>query len=91
MAARQAVIPAAFAHLELEPTIIGRHFCTKVNANIGTSASSKDWRIEGRKLQEALARGADTVMDLSTGQCICETREMILRGSPVPVGHRAAL
>ena len=86
VAARQAVIPAAFAHLELEPTIIGRHFCTKVNANIGTSASSKDWRIEGRKLQEALARGADTVMDLSTGQCIRETREMILRGSPVPVG-----
>ena len=86
VAARQAVIPAAFAHAELEPTIIGRHFSTKVNANIGTSTSSKDWRVEGHKLQEALARGADTVMDLSTGQCIRETREMILRGSPVPVG-----
>lgn len=86
VAARQAVIPAAFTHPELEPTIIGRHFTTKVNANIGTSATSKDWREEGRKLQEALARGADTVMDLSTGRAITETREMILRGSPVPVG-----
>lgn len=86
VAARQAVIPAAFTHPEVEPTIIGRHFSTKVNANIGTSASSKDWREEGVKLQEALARGADTVMDLSTGKNIIETREMILRGSPVPVG-----
>lgn len=86
VAARQAVIPAAFTHPELEPTIIGRHFSTKVNANIGTSASSSDWRDEGRKLQEALARGADTIMDLSTGRSIRETREMILRGSPVPVG-----
>ena len=86
VAARQAVIPASFCHPELEPTIIGRHFTTKVNANIGTSSSSKNWREEGRKLQEALARGADTVMDLSTGRSIIETREMILRGSPVPVG-----
>lgn len=86
VAARQAVIPAAFTHPEVEPTVIGRHFATKVNANIGTSASSSDWREEGRKMQEALARGADTVMDLSTGRCIRETREMILRGSPVPVG-----
>ncbi len=86
VAARQAVIPAAFTHPEVEPTIIGRHFSTKVNANLGTSASSSDWREEGRKMQEALARGADTVMDLSTGRCIRETREMILRGSPVPVG-----
>ena len=86
IAARTAVIPASFCHPELEPTVIGRHFTTKVNANFGTSSSSKDWREEGRKLQEALARGADTVMDLSTGQCIRETREMILRASPVPVG-----
>ena len=86
VAARQAVIPAAFTHPEVEPTVIGRHFATKVNANVGTSASSSDWREEGRKMQEALARGADTVMDLSTGRCIRETREMILRGSPVPVG-----
>lgn len=86
VAARQAVIPAAFTHPEVEPTVIGRHFATKVNANIGTSASSSDWREEGRKMQEALARGADTVMDLSTGRCIRETREMILRGLPVPVG-----
>ena len=86
VAARQAVIPASFTHPEVEPTVIGRHFATKVNANLGTSASSADWREEGGKMQEALARGADTVMDLSTGKCIRETREMILRGSPVPVG-----
>ena len=77
---------AARENAEVEPTVIGRHFATKVNANVGTSASSSDWREEGRKMQEALARGADTVMDLSTGRCIRETREMILRGSPVPVG-----
>lgn len=86
IADRTAVIPASFCHPELEPTVIGRHFTTKVNANFGTSSSSKDWREEGRKLQEALARGADTVMDLSTGKSIIETREMILRASPVPVG-----
>lgn len=86
IAARTAVIPASFCHPELEPTVIGRHFATKVNANFGTSSSSKDWREEGHKLQEAIARGADTVMDLSTGKSIRETREMILRGSPVPVG-----
>lgn len=86
VAERKAVIPANVRHPELEPTVIGRAFLTKVNANIGTSASSKDWREEGVKLQQALSLGADTVMDLSTGKSVIETREMILRGSPVPVG-----
>ena len=86
VAAREAVIPCNFHHPECEPMVISKHFATKVNANIGTSSSSKDWREELGKLQESLLCGADTVMDLSTGKSIYETREMILRHSPVPVG-----
>lgn len=86
VAARMAVIPCNVCHPECEPMVIGKHFSTKVNANIGTSSSSKNWKDELGKLQESLFCGADTVMDLSTGKAIRETREMILRHSPVPVG-----
>lgn len=86
VASRQAVIPCNVLHPECEPMVIGKHFSTKVNANIGTSSSSKDWQDELTKLKESLFCGADTVMDLSTGKSIVETREMILRHSPVPVG-----
>ena len=84
VATRQAVIPCNFNHPECEPMVIGKHFATKVNANIGTSSSSKNWREELDKLKESLLCGADTVMDLSTGKSIIQTREMILRHSPVP-------
>ena len=67
VATRQAVIPCNFNHPECEPMVIGKHFATKVNANIGTSSSSKNWREELDKLKESLLCGADTVMDLSTG------------------------
>ncbi len=86
VASRQAVIPLNFRHPEAEPMAIGEAFSTKVNANIGTSTSSKDWREEIGKLREALYGGADTVMDLSTGKSIVETREALLRRSPVPLG-----
>lgn len=86
VARREAVIPLNFSHPEAEPMIIGRRFSTKVNANIGTSTASKDWHEEVGKLREALFCGADTVMDLSTGSCIRETRETLLRRSPVPLG-----
>lgn len=86
VAAREAVIPLNFCHPEAEPMAIGRAFATKVNANIGTSSISKDWHEEIEKLREALFCGADTVMDLSTGAHIVETREALLRSSPVPVG-----
>ena len=86
VATRQAVIPCNFNHPECEPMVIGKHFATKVNANIGTSSSSKNWREELDKLKESLLCGADTVMDLSTGKSIIQTREMILRHSPVPIG-----
>lgn len=86
VADRKAVIPLNFCHPEAEPMGISRAFCTKINANIGTSGNGRSWAEEGAKLQEALVRGADTVMDLSTGEHIRETRDMILRHSPVPVG-----
>lgn len=86
VAAREAVIPLNFRHPEAEPMAIGRAFATKVNANIGTSSISKNWHEEIDKLREALFCGADTVMDLSTGAHIVETREALLRSSPVPVG-----
>lgn len=86
VAARQAVIPANFLHQEVEPMVIGKHFTTKVNANIGTSSSSKTPFEELEKLRAALYAGADTVMDLSTGTKIRETRETLLRRSPVPLG-----
>lgn len=83
---RSAVIPANFLHPEAEPMVIGGRFSTKVNANIGTSASSRQPGEELEKLRTALFAGADTVMDLSTGSDIRQTRETLLRRSPVPLG-----
>jgi len=82
----RAIIPANKRHLELEPTIIGRNFLTKVNANIGNSAVTSSIEEEVEKLQWSVIWGADTIMDLSTGNNIKETREWVLRNSPVPVG-----
>ncbi|HEY8279833.1 MAG TPA: phosphomethylpyrimidine synthase ThiC [Bdellovibrionota bacterium] len=86
VAAGRAVIPANIRHLELEPMIIGRKFLVKVNANIGSSAVHSSLEEEVEKLRWATRWGADTVMDLSTGQRIRETRESIVRNSAVPVG-----
>ncbi|UDL74075.1 phosphomethylpyrimidine synthase ThiC [Corynebacterium uberis] len=86
VAAGRAIIPANLRHPELEPMIIGRRFLTKINANIGNSAVSSSIKEEVAKLQWAIRWGADTVMDLSTGPDIHETREWILRNSPVPIG-----
>ena len=82
----RAVIPANRNHLELEPMIIGRNFRTKINANIGNSATHSSISEEVEKLQWSTMWGADTVMDLSTGHNIHETREWIMRNSPVPIG-----
>jgi phosphomethylpyrimidine synthase len=82
----RAIIPANVNHLELEPMIIGRRFLVKINANIGNSAVVSSIEDEVEKLRWATLWGADTVMDLSTGQHIHETREWILRNSPVPIG-----
>jgi len=82
----RAIIPANKKHLELEPMIIGRNFLVKVNANIGNSAIRSSIEDEVEKLQWSIRWGADTVMDLSTGEAIHETREWILRNSPVPIG-----
>ena len=82
----RAIIPANINHPELEPMIIGRNFLVKVNANIGNSAVSSSIEEEVEKLQWSLRWGADTVMDLSTGHDIHETREWIVRNSPVPIG-----
>jgi len=82
----RAIIPANRAHPELEPCIIGRKFLTKVNANIGNSAVKASISDEVEKLKWAITWGADTIMDLSTGPSIHETREYIMRNSPVPVG-----
>ena len=78
--------PANINHPELEPMIIGRNFLVKINANIGNSAVSSSIDEEVDKLRWATLWGADTVMDLSTGKDIHETREWILRNSPVPIG-----
>lgn len=86
VAAGRAVIPANRRHGELEPMIIGRRFLTKINANIGNSATHSSIAEEVEKLQWATLWGADTVMDLSTGRNIHETRGWILRASPVPIG-----
>lgn len=86
VAAGRAIIPANICHPELEPMIIGRDFLVKVNANIGNSAVSSSIEEEVAKLQRAVQWGADTVMDLSTGAQIHETRESIVRNSPVPIG-----
>ncbi|HEU4799190.1 MAG TPA: phosphomethylpyrimidine synthase ThiC [Gemmatimonadales bacterium] len=82
----RAIIPANINHPELEPTIIGRNFLVKINANIGNSAIRSDIEEEVEKLRWAILWGADTVMDLSTGKRIHETREWIIRNSPVPIG-----
>nr|WP_288119749.1 phosphomethylpyrimidine synthase ThiC [Thiomonas sp.] len=86
VAAGRAVIPANINHAEIEPMIIGRNFLTKVNANIGNSAVTSDIEDEVDKMVWAIRWGADTVMDLSTGKHIHETREWIVRNSPVPIG-----
>ena len=82
----RAIIPANRNHPELEPMIIGRNFLVKINANIGNSALSSSIQAEVEKLQWATRWGADTVTDLSTGKNIHETREWIVRNSPVPIG-----
>ena len=82
----RAIIPANKRHTELEPMIIGRNFLVKVNANIGNSAVHSDIEEEVDKMQWAVRWGADTLMDLSTGDRIHETREWIIRNCPVPVG-----
>jgi phosphomethylpyrimidine synthase len=82
----RAIIPANVNHPEAEPMIIGRNFLVKVNANIGNSAVASSIEAEVEKMTWAIRWGADTVMDLSTGRNIHETREWILRNSPVPVG-----
>lgn len=82
----RAVIPANINHPEIEPMIIGRNFLTKINANIGNSAVTSSIEEEVAKMTWATRWGGDTVMDLSTGANIHETREWILRNSPVPIG-----
>jgi phosphomethylpyrimidine synthase len=86
IAAGRAVLPANVNHPESEPMVIGQAFLVKINANIGTSAVTSSVAEEVAKMRWATRWGADTVMDLSTGKRIHETREAILRGSPVPVG-----
>jgi phosphomethylpyrimidine synthase len=86
VAAGRAIIPANVNHPESEPMIIGRRFLVKINANIGNSAVTSSIAEEVDKLTWATTWGADTVMDLSTGEDIHTTREWILRNSPVPIG-----
>lgn len=86
VAAGHAIIPANINHPESEPMIIGRNFLVKVNANIGNSSVTSSIEEEIEKLIWATHWGADTVMDLSTGRYIHETREWLLRNSPVPIG-----
>lgn len=82
----RAIIPANINHPESEPMIIGRNFLVKINANIGNSAISSSIDEEVEKLRWSIKWGTDTVMDLSTGKNIHETREWIIRNSPVPIG-----
>ncbi len=82
----RAIIPANINHPETEPMIIGRNFLVKINANIGNSAVTSSIEEEVEKMVWAIRWGADTVMDLSTGKNIHETREWIIRNSPVPIG-----
>ncbi len=86
IAAGRAILPANVNHPELEPMVIGRNFRVKVNANIGNSAVTSSIEEEVDKMVWAILWGADTVMDLSTGRDIHETREWIVRNCPVPVG-----
>ncbi len=82
----RAIIPANINHPETEPMIIGRNFLVKINANIGNSAIGSGIQEEVEKMTWAIRWGGDTVMDLSTGKNIHETREWIIRNSPVPIG-----
>lgn len=82
----RAIIPANINHPELEPMIIGRHFLVKINANIGNSATSSSIEEEVEKMLWSVRWGGDTLMDLSTGNHIHQTREWIIRNCPVPVG-----
>src|SRR5262249_41837994 len=82
----RAIIPCNINHPESEPMIIGRNFLVKINANIGNSAVASSIEEEVEKMIWAIRWGADTVMDLSTGRNIHETREWIVRNSPVPIG-----
>ncbi|WP_253207046.1 phosphomethylpyrimidine synthase ThiC [Verticiella alkaliphila] len=82
----RAILPANINHPEIEPMIIGRNFLVKINANIGNSAVTSSIGEEVEKMTWAIRWGGDTVMDLSTGKHIHETREWILRNSPVPIG-----
>jgi phosphomethylpyrimidine synthase len=86
VASGRAIIPANIHHPELEPMAIGKNFLVKVNANIGNSATTSSIEEEVEKLRWSLRFGTDTLMDLSTGPQITETREWILRNSPVPIG-----
>jgi len=82
----RAIIPANINHPELEPMIIGRNFLVKINSNIGNSATTSSIAEEVEKMLWSIHWGGDTVMDLSTGKHIHETREWIIRNSPVPIG-----
>ncbi|ELR68167.1 Hydroxymethylpyrimidine phosphate synthase ThiC [Fulvivirga imtechensis AK7] len=86
VAAGRAIIPANINHPEIEPMVIGRNFLVKINANIGNSAVTSSIEEEVEKMVWAIRWGADTVMDLSTGKNIHETREWVIRNSPVPIG-----
>ena len=86
VASGRAIIPCNINHPEIEPMIIGKNFLTKVNANIGNSPVQSDVNEELDKLLWSVRWGADTVMDLSTGKNLYETREQIIRNSPVPIG-----
>ena len=86
VASGRAIIPTNINHAEVEPMIIGRNFLVKINANIGNSAVSSSIEEEVEKMIWSTRWGADTVMDLSTGENIHETREWIIRNSPVPIG-----
>lgn len=86
VAAGRAIIPANINHTELEPMIIGRNFRVKINGNLGNSAVTSSLTEEVEKMVWALRWGADTIMDLSTGANIHETREWIIRNAPVPIG-----
>ena len=86
VAAGRAIIPCNINHPELEPMIIGRNFLVKINGNIGNSALTSSIEEEVEKMTWGTRWGADTIMDLSTGKNIHETREWILRNSPVPIG-----
>ena len=86
IAAGRAIIPANINHPELEPMIIGRNFRVKINGNLGNSAVTSSLTEEVEKMVWSLRWGADTIMDLSTGEHIHETREWIIRNAPVPIG-----